>query len=169
MKRIISFVLLGILFLTPLCFADDVVTDVGQVPLTENQLLNYAPFGIWKNFSYVEGEVLAVSSETPSEADISAFTKSLRELSDVTPQRVYIEQFNMNKFWGQVLSTIKPEAYYALAQYARTVELLWEYPNIPGIRSFLQGLVSQTINGYTILQSDMDLVVAAFKAQGVEI
>jgi hypothetical protein len=84
-------------------------------------------------------------------------------------QELAIKQFNMNQFWGQVYATLSPDAGDALMQFARGIELLWSYPNIEGIRPFLQARVGKAYNGYTVLQSDMDIIIGAFAAQGVEL
>ena len=144
-----------------------ITTNIGAISLTNNQILNYVPEGIWERFSYIGGEVIGVTETQPTQADIDALKAQLAALPDITPQSVYISQFSFNTFWGQVFATLQPQAYYALAQFARSIELLWNYPNLPGITPFLQGLVGQTYNSYTILQADADAVIAAFTAQGV--
>ena len=82
-----------------------------------------------------------------------------------------IKRFDFNAFLGQIYATLMPQATYALCGFERPIEALWSYPNIEGIRPFLQGLVGQVLNpgSYTVLQSDMDTIVAAFTAQGITI
>jgi len=78
-----------------------------------------------------------------------------------------IQNLNFDLFWGQVYGTLSADAADALTQFARGIELLWSYPNFPGIKPFLQSKVGKTYNSYVILQADVDLIIAAFTAQGV--
>lgn len=63
----------------------EIATSLGQVALTENQILNWKPLGVWKRFSYISGEVLGVSDIEPSQSDIAELRADLVALPDVPP------------------------------------------------------------------------------------
>lgn len=63
----------------------EIVTNIGNVALTNNQILNWTPLGIWKRFSYINGEVLGVSDTEPQQGDIDTLKTQLASLPDVPP------------------------------------------------------------------------------------
>ena len=141
--------------------------DIGQITLTTNQKLNWQPSALWLSLHDYSGDIVMQASSQPTQADIDALKAQLAALPDVTPQSVYIAQFDWNAFWGQVFYELSPQATYALCGFEQPIQSLWAYPNIAGIRPFLQGLVGQTYNNYTITQADLDIVLGAFTAQNI--
>ena len=98
----------------------------------------------------------------PTNAEIEQAVTDYKASNDYS-----VPLFDFDTFWGQVYATLSFDAADALTQFSRAIELLWSYPNLPGIKPFLQSKVGRTYNGYVVLQADVDLVVAAFTAQGV--
>ena len=84
----------------------EIVTNIGQVSLTDNQILNYVPQGIWKRFSYIGGEVIGVSDIQPQQSDIDSLKEQLAALPDTIPQIVYINGFNVSLFQSDLFSIL---------------------------------------------------------------
>lgn len=165
MKKILGFVFIGLLLISPICFAE-VVTDCGQVTLTNNQILNYSPSGIWKRFSYVNGEVLGVSDAQPSQGDIDGLVSQLEALPDVTPESVYISNFSFKTLWGTVWAgSVSQVGSVELPPYFPTIEAFWNYPNRSAIYPYMQALVAAGKG----TSGDLALIVAAFNDQHIDI
>ena len=155
-------------------------TNIGQFSLTPNQISNWAPIGIWIRISYYpdgstlnipNNTVIGVSNVESQQSDIDLLTSQLMGLPDTIPQSYYIANFNFNTFWDYVYYNFSAQAAYALAGYEVVIQSMWYYPNISGIRPFIQGLVGQTLSpgNYVVQQSDMDVIVQGFALQGVTI
>lgn len=61
-------------------------TNIGQFSLTDKQVRNFIPSGIWKRFSYINGEVIGVSDVQPIQTDIDFLISLLAALPDQEPQ-----------------------------------------------------------------------------------
>lgn len=69
-------------------------TNLGKIALTENQILNWKPSGIWEMFSYINGEVIAVSKIEPTQEQIISLKSELQALPDMEPkERVQAREF----------------------------------------------------------------------------
>jgi len=63
-----------------------ITTNIGKIALTEKQVRNWIPSGVWKRFSYIEGEVIGVSEKAPQQSDIDSLIANLSALPDQEPQ-----------------------------------------------------------------------------------
>lgn len=73
-----------------------ITTEIGAISLTENQILNWVQSGIWKRFSYINGQVFAVSESQPSKTEIDSFAAQLSVLPDTDP-RVQVKSARRNR------------------------------------------------------------------------
>lgn len=146
-----------------------ITTNIGKITLTENQILNYEPSGVFTGFSYVDEDVTAMSEVTPSQQDIDNFKSVLNGLPDTIPQKIAVNQFQFKRLWGYVFSQLSSQATYALCGFEQPIESLFYYPNIGGIKPFIQGLVGTTLppGNYVVTQQDVDIIINGFLEQGV--
>lgn len=69
-----------------------IATNIGKFTLTENQIKNWAVFGVWERFSYIDNEVIGGSISDPSKSDIDLFVNSIKSLPDSVPAKEQQEQ-----------------------------------------------------------------------------
>lgn len=143
----------------------EIVTNVGSLSLTENQILNWAPSGIWLRFSYISGRVIAVSSSEPSRAEIEALRLALSSLPDTFPLSKRIEAFNPESAIGREAQVFAVDRLIALAPYSYTLNELLRWKNFDGLKAFLAGLIDAGL----ALKSDRDLFNQILKDQGIDL
>lgn len=83
--------------------------SLGTMHLTDNQILNWVPSGIWIRFHYIEKEVIAVSTIDPKPLDIDALRSELQDLPD-TPKieiKSAIDQLPASKVIEHLITAIK--------------------------------------------------------------
>lgn len=141
-------------------------TNIGAISLTNNQILNWSPSGIWVRFSYIGGEVIALSETQPSQNQINALIAELGALPDTVPQRILIEQFNFKTLWGTIwASALSQTGLVNLPGYQTTIQDMWYYPNRSAIYPYMQALI-QAGKG---TQGDLVIIIQAFADQGIDI
>jgi hypothetical protein len=138
-------------------------TNIGAVTLTENQLLNYSPEGVWERFSYVGGEVIGVSETAPEQSDIDALKAQLALLPDTIPQRVYRNNFNLVSFQTDLAN---------LLPTLSDINLRWEFAALNTYatnKDFegMAGYMDMLVNGGVAVQADDDAVIALLIKQGI--
>jgi len=145
----------------------EIVTKIAAVPLTNNQILNWAPHGVWKRFSYVAGEVVGISDAQPSSADVDALKAALAALPDTVPLAVIISRFNSKIFFGRLIQEFSAERWFALSKLGIgwTMQQLVDYPNFAGLKAYANGLL---MDG-TIQEADALIINACLLEQGIDL
>lgn len=169
--------LLFILLTLTLCnFAyADVNTNIGKVDLTENQILNWQPNGIWTMFSYVNGEVIAVSKDKPTSLQIDEFKAELNNLPNTLPEKQVIERFNAQIAIGREAQVFNALELMRLMPYSYTINELITFKNFwggvangnpyVGLKQVGLGLVASG----QIQQSDYDKLNSILMEQGIDL
>jgi hypothetical protein len=143
--------------------------------LTENQIQNWTPFGIWKRFSYINGEVIGISETKPDAADILLFKQKLSELADTIPAEVVVSKFNPELAIAREAKVFVLEEFLRLMPFAYVINEMIRFRNFwgsmedgnsyPGLKQIGRGLVKAG----QILQSDYDKLAGILAEQGIDL
>lgn len=60
-------------------------TNLGKIQLTDKQIRNWKANGVWDRFHYIDGEVIAVSSQAPTKEQETELRNALLSIPDVEP------------------------------------------------------------------------------------
>jgi len=159
-------------------YAEEVTTNVGQVQITENQMLNYAPSGVWKRFSYVDGVVYGVSEGQPSQNDIDALISQLSTLPDTVPQSVILSRFDSERAIGREAQVFSAIDMVRFAPIGYNINELIRFKNfwggvtegnVPyvGLKQFCQAAIASGTGMFT--QNDYDRLNGILKEQGIDL
>ena len=152
-----------------------ILTDIGQITLTENQILNWSASLPWIRFTYINGAVTAVSETQPSQAQIDQLKADLAALPNVVPENVVIRNFNPELCISREAQVFNPSDLKRLMPVSYTINELIRFKNfwggvingVPyaGLKQILQSL----IDGVSFFQSDYDKLNCILKEQGIDL
>jgi hypothetical protein len=140
------------------------ITDLGAIVLTNNQILNWKPLitGIWTWLGYQEGHVMAQSDTAPQPSDITALQTALAALPD-TPQP---KPFDVIQFQTDLANAAVSGQFTGMADPVIEFAPLNTYAtndDFTGMSGYLQWRLALG----KIQQGDIDALKAILLTQGV--
>lgn len=119
-------------------------TLIGSFDLTPNQVANFiiidpSPF---KGFMYMNGQITAVSIDTPSEADIKTLADKISALPETLDKKVYESRFDIEKMTARFGDAFSGITAINLAPYLEAFRSYARGRNFKGMKDFRDGLVA---------------------------
>ena len=139
-------------------------TNIGAVTLTDNQIKNWVPQGVWERFSFIGGEVIGVSETEPTQNDIDSFKVQLASLPD-TEVHDWVKEFSVEVFQSGLFSILGSLSNINLRLEFGALNTFATNKDFTGIKQYLGFLITNSI----ATTGDYDAVNEVTKYQHIDL